>query len=86
MWNPAFDPAFIRARRMGWEPGHDLTQGVRQFALECGKQAAETHDERLREILNETARMWMRIALNVERSWALKSDEAPSTQKQPISR
>ena len=40
----------------------------RQFALECGKQAAETHDERLREILNETARMWMRVALNVERS------------------
>jgi hypothetical protein len=58
----------------------------RQFALDCGKQAAETNDERLREILNETARMWMRVALNVERSWALKSDEAPSTQKQSISR
>jgi len=47
----------------------------RQFALECGKQAAETHDERLREILNETARTWTRIALNVERSWSLKNDE-----------
>jgi len=57
----------------------------RKFALECGKQAAETHDERLREILNETARTWTRIALNVERSWALKSDEAPSTEKQSIS-
>ena len=33
----------------------------RQFALECGKQAVETNDERLREILNETARMWMRV-------------------------
>jgi hypothetical protein len=46
----------------------------RQFARECVKQAAETHDERLREILNETARTWMRIALNVERSWSLKND------------
>ena len=55
----------------------------RQFALECGKQAAETNDERLREILNETARMWMRVALNVERAWSLKADEAHSTQKRP---
>jgi hypothetical protein len=47
----------------------------RQFALECGNQAAETQDERLREILKETARTWMRIALNVERSWSLKNDE-----------
>ena len=53
----------------------------RQFALECGKQAIETNDKRLREILNETARTWMRIALNVERSWSLKNDEVPSTHK-----
>jgi hypothetical protein len=58
----------------------------RQFGKECGKQAAETNDKRLREILNETARTWMRIALNVERAWSLKADEAHSTQKRPPNR
>ena len=48
----------------------------RQFGKECGKQAAETNDKRLRELLNETARTWMRIALNVERAGSLKADEA----------
>ena len=47
----------------------------RQFALECGSKAIETNDKRLREILNETARTWMTLALNVERSWSLKNYE-----------
>jgi len=40
----------------------------RQFALECRKQAAETKDERLRQIWLETARLWMQTAVYAERS------------------
>lgn len=49
----------------------------RDLALECGKQAAETKDERLRSILMETARLWMEAALRVETAWALKDEEQP---------
>jgi hypothetical protein len=35
----------------------------REFALECGKQAATTQDERLRKVLMNTARLWMQMAL-----------------------
>ena len=36
----------------------------RDFAVECAKQAAETPDVRLRAILLETARVWMKAALH----------------------
>jgi hypothetical protein len=51
----------------------------RQFAIECGKQAAETKDERLRAVLMETARLWMKTALKVERSWGLIDDDGRPT-------
>jgi hypothetical protein len=53
----------------------------RDFALEIGKQAATTQDERLREVLTGMARVWMDIALQVDRSWALVDDEQPVTVK-----
>jgi hypothetical protein len=56
-------------------------QEFRKFALECGKQAAATQDERLRKVLMGTARLWMDIALQIERSWALMNDEEPVTVK-----
>jgi hypothetical protein len=40
----------------------------RRFALECRKQAAETKDERLRQIWLESAQLWMRTAVRAERS------------------
>jgi hypothetical protein len=40
----------------------------RRFALECQNQAAETKDERLRQVWLETARLWMQTALHAERS------------------
>jgi len=47
----------------------------REFALECGKQAAATKDERLRKVLLGAARLWMETALEAERSWALMDDD-----------
>jgi hypothetical protein len=48
----------------------------REFALECGKQALDTTDERLRRILLGAARLWMDAALELERgSQALFGDD-----------
>jgi hypothetical protein len=47
----------------------------REFALECGKQAMATPDERLRKVLLGAARLWMETALEAERSWALMDDD-----------
>jgi hypothetical protein len=47
----------------------------RDFAIEIGKQASATRDERLRETLLETL-LWIETALQVERSWALVDDDA----------
>jgi hypothetical protein len=49
----------------------------RDFALRCAKQATEARDEKLRAVLLETARLWMQVALRVERSWALNDDDLP---------
>jgi hypothetical protein len=35
-------------------------------------------DERLRKLLKDESRLWMKVALDVERSWALMDDD-PST-------
>jgi hypothetical protein len=48
----------------------------REFALECGKHAAETEDPRLRETLMQTARLWMETAQHLEKSFALE-DHSP---------
>src|SRR5262245_9251333 len=50
----------------------------RRFALECGKRAAQTKDERLRKLLKDESRLWMEVALEVERSWALMDDDDPA--------
>ena len=49
-----------------------------RFALECGKRAEQTKDERLRKLLTQEARLWMEVALEVERSWALMDDDDPA--------
>ena len=49
----------------------------REFALDCGKQAAETTNERLREVLLETARQWMEAAQHLEKSWVSEDDKPP---------
>jgi hypothetical protein len=49
-----------------------------RFALECGKRAERTNDERLRKLLKQEARLWMEVALEIERSWALRDDEDPA--------
>jgi hypothetical protein len=46
-------------------------------ALECDRQAAETENERLRQLLLETAQLWMQTALNVERWAAAPDDTSP---------
>jgi hypothetical protein len=55
----------------------------RQFAIECGKQASATKDEKLRAILLETARVWMQAALRAERSYALTDDDSHLSHKEP---
>jgi hypothetical protein len=54
----------------------------RQFAIECGKQAAATKDEKLRAILLETARVWMQAAFRAERSYVLTDDDSHSSHKE----
>jgi hypothetical protein len=47
----------------------------RRFALECGERAAQTKDEQLRKLLKDESRLWMEVALEVERSWAHMDDD-----------
>src|SRR5262249_22665471 len=49
----------------------------RDFAIEIGKQASATKDERVRKVLMGAARLWMETALEVERSSALIDDDEP---------
>jgi hypothetical protein len=47
----------------------------REYALECGRQALDTTDERVREIRLGVAELWMDTALEVERSLVRVDDE-----------
>jgi hypothetical protein len=47
----------------------------RQFAIECGRHALDTTDERHREILLGVAELWMDAAIEVERSLVRIDDE-----------
>jgi hypothetical protein len=52
----------------------------RDRALECGKQAAKTQDEKLRGLLMFEARLWMETALELERSAAMQERDLPQPQ------
>ena len=49
----------------------------RDFAIEIGKQASSTKDEKVRKVLMGAARLWMETALEVERSSGLVDDDEP---------
>ena len=58
-----------------------MGQMYREIALECDKQAAEAKDERLRQLLRDTAQLWRQTALNVERWAALPDDSSPKADR-----